>query len=326
MSEISTWELDAEISEAGERHNFWPDLIQNYQYERLLSETPEAREELYIQQAEDQRKALLKFEETKKCEAFVLRFGHGHGARMLFQSPWSRRFRACPDYVEAAGSVWVQAYTLWAHRRHWLRFFDRRKEEVRRLWMNEDDVSVLATIPKPFTLFRGYNKPLGKMGLSWTLEKRIADKISYGRGTNSWIITATANPEDVIAYTDQRLEREVIIDPKKVVVVNEEPAEESIRVAKSMPSSEVGAKSPESSFLSQLKLMEIVRLGNGAAQINGRIFKVGDQKQVSIDEHEMKIHCLEIREKSVLVIVEGVKETQELWLPDSKRRWKSYSG
>ena len=50
------------------------------------------------------------------------------------------------------------------------------------------------------------------------------------------------------------------------------------------------------------------------AQINNRNFAVGEESEVLAGTQKVKIRCLEIRDSSVLVSVEGVTEPRELFL------------
>ena len=50
------------------------------------------------------------------------------------------------------------------------------------------------------------------------------------------------------------------------------------------------------------------------AQINNRSFEQGEQAEVLAGGQKVKLRCLEIREKSVLVKVEGATEPKELFL------------
>ena len=50
------------------------------------------------------------------------------------------------------------------------------------------------------------------------------------------------------------------------------------------------------------------------AQINNRNFEVGEEAEVLAGNQKIKIRCLEIRESSVLVRIEGVEEPRELSL------------
>jgi hypothetical protein len=55
------------------------------------------------------------------------------------------------------------------------------------------------------------------------------------------------------------------------------------------------------------------------ALINNRTFAPGEQGEVSAREGKLLIRCVEIRERSVLVTVEGQPEVHELKLPDLSR-------
>jgi hypothetical protein len=285
-----------------------------------------------MNEAEFEQQRLRRFEETNLCNDLMPPDRHRH-LETLFDRRWAKRIEACPDYIEVAAQAWIITSTNWEYYPEWKRFFSRHREEVRRIWMSEEDLSVFRTFPKPFRLYRGYNKPLGKMGFSWSLERRIAAKISYGRVNDEWIITAMANPEDVIAYTDRRLEREVIIDPKNILeVLKEEPMKmEDLAEPQNMESKpktpQAGDNLIGSSLLNNLKCKQIVNLPNQrAALITGGVFKAGERKEVTIEGHEVEIHCLEIRDESVLIKIDGVEEPQELSLPSSQKRWKSYLG
>jgi len=58
-------------------------------------------------------------------------------------------------------------------------------------------------------------------------------------------------------------------------------------------------------------------LGSGArriALVNDRNFSVNESGKVRVGKTNCVVHCIEIRTKSVLIQVEGEKETQELFL------------
>ena len=52
------------------------------------------------------------------------------------------------------------------------------------------------------------------------------------------------------------------------------------------------------------------------AVINNRTFAAGDAGEVKIDGKPVKLRCLEIREKSMLLQIGGVAQPKELTLPD----------
>ena len=50
------------------------------------------------------------------------------------------------------------------------------------------------------------------------------------------------------------------------------------------------------------------------AQINNRILEVGEEAEVVVGGQKAKIRCVEIRDESVLIKIDGVNETKELFL------------
>jgi hypothetical protein len=94
--------------------------------------------------------------------------------------------------------------------------------------MTNREKRFLRRLPSPFKLYRGYNKPRGKMGLSWSVDKKAAARIPFNPQLpgeeNPWVITAVANPEHVLAYLTGRGEQEIVIHPKNILrIVQEEP-------------------------------------------------------------------------------------------------------
>jgi hypothetical protein len=94
--------------------------------------------------------------------------------------------------------------------------------------MSCDELKTLQKLLSRFKLYRGYNKGWGRLGLSWTLDGKVAASIplGFGRGAqpNPWVLTGWASSGDVIAFLNDRSEQEIIIDPRKVEILSDEPA------------------------------------------------------------------------------------------------------
>jgi hypothetical protein len=54
--------------------------------------------------------------------------------------------------------------------------------------------------------------------------------------------------------------------------------------------------------------------GKRLAMLNNRTIEVGEQAEFKINNQLVKIHCVEIREKSVVIGLEGTTETREIFL------------
>jgi hypothetical protein len=121
--------------------------------------------------------------------------------------------------------VWTEAETLWFYRRDWLGLFVRHSEAIRQKWMCERERTTLASLPVPVTIYRGYNKPHAKIGLSWSLRRDVARKVptcGWRGHENPWLVTAQIDPRTAIAYLDARDEQEVIVRPSDIQVISDE--------------------------------------------------------------------------------------------------------
>jgi hypothetical protein len=54
--------------------------------------------------------------------------------------------------------------------------------------------------------------------------------------------------------------------------------------------------------------------GKRLAMLNNRTLEVGEQAEFRINNQLVKIHCVEIREKSVVIGLEGTTDTKEIFL------------
>ena len=76
---------------------------------------------------------------------------------------------------------------------------------------------------------------------------------------------------------------------------------------------------PEPSWVSQIKLSGLSgEADQRLAIINGTTFSKGETASVKVAGKNVKLHCLEIREKSVMVEIENIDEPREIFLTDSR--------
>lgn len=83
--------------------------------------------------------------------------------------------------------------------------------------MNKDELAVLKGLPDIVTIYRGVRSEDYKYGFSWTLSKSKAEWFAtrFERDTPI-LLKTTVSREDILCYTDNRNEREIIIDPEKL--------------------------------------------------------------------------------------------------------------
>jgi hypothetical protein len=90
-------------------------------------------------------------------------------------------------------------------------------------------------------------------------------------------------------------------------------AEARKRVAEFVPHKPQKSDMPEPAWVQKIKLGGISGTpDHRLALINNKTFEKGDQSAVKIGKKLVIVHCLEIRESSVVVSIEGIEDTREL--------------
>jgi len=108
----------------------------------------------------------------------------------------------------------------------WLELL-KSKRRFRQLMMTRKDRKSFEKMPEILTIYRGYQhgKYHHKMGISWTLSKKKATWFAYRRSANGSpkVVVGTCKKTDVLCYTDDRKEQEVIIDPANITNIRKVP-------------------------------------------------------------------------------------------------------
>lgn len=112
--------------------------------------------------------------------------------------------------------------SLWTERRPYQYFTqDKIRMIFRTLRKPVTDSSInVNDLPEELTIYRGirgFQLDRKNLGFSWTLNRDEA--INFGTGTNQcdgFLLRATANRDDIIAYINGRYEGEIIILPENV--------------------------------------------------------------------------------------------------------------
>jgi len=93
-------------------------------------------------------------------------------------------------------------------------------------------------------------------------------------------------------------------------------AEAHRRVAAFVPHQSQTSDLPEPAWIQKIKLVSISgKPDHRFALINNQTFEMGDQAAVKIGDKRVTVHCLEIRESSVVISIEGVDGTRALKMP-----------
>lgn len=94
-----------------------------------------------------------------------------------------------------------------------LRWF---KEATKELLMRNEDFSVYSKLPEQLTIYRGIGSKSRKNGISWTLDKDKAIWFAKRFSSNGYVLQGIAEKKDVLAFFNDRNEKEIIISPQKI--------------------------------------------------------------------------------------------------------------
>lgn len=158
------------------------------------------------------------YEQKTKRSTILLEKGNYEGYVFMHERPW--RFQAFQkvfaklndqQYWELLNSLWTDSENIWQNKTGWKMFF-RARYGSRHLFMSKEDKKVFDKLPDEITIYRGYTKGRNKSGYSYTLDKAKAKWFStrFNR-IGGEVLTRVVKKKDVLAYTNARGEKEIVI-------------------------------------------------------------------------------------------------------------------
>ncbi len=134
-------------------------------------------------------------------------------------------FQLCKDYMSREDFAYYLKHS-WldeedpnqdptVDRREVLHYF---RQADKQYLMTPKDLTHYQSLPDTLTIYRGVSPHRAKLGLSWTADQDIAMwfKKRYESGCQGQLLTAVINKKHVLAYIDERNERELIVDVFKI--------------------------------------------------------------------------------------------------------------
>ncbi|MBE6152761.1 MAG: hypothetical protein E7166_00845 [Firmicutes bacterium] len=90
------------------------------------------------------------------------------------------------------------------------------KNADKNLIMTKSELLKLNTLPDEITIYRGVHKKNNSKALSWTDDYEQALWFAKRFDNNGYVLQATIKKDDIIAYFDERNEKEIIVDFNKI--------------------------------------------------------------------------------------------------------------
>jgi hypothetical protein len=122
-------------------------------------------------------------------------------------------------YWSLLGEMWIDTEAPGRLRGRWLTLLRSQRPHRERM-MDPTERRALRAMPAELHIFRGYDRPLAKRGISWTLSQEkatwFASRFKSCTNDRRQVVKGTCKKRDVIAYFQGRNEEEILIDPAHV--------------------------------------------------------------------------------------------------------------
>ena len=121
-----------------------------------------------------------------------------------------------PEYWSIAGWIWEDTENQWQYVSEWQDVLSSERDQ-KEYFMTSDEQQFLKSMPDEVEIYRGCFEGINDEGLSWTLDKSIAEMFSQHRhfkrkgDWESIILSQTVSKEDIFAIKLGRKESEVIL-------------------------------------------------------------------------------------------------------------------
>ena len=114
------------------------------------------------------------------------------------------------QYWQILSSLWVDSENIWQNKCAWRQVFKARIES-RHYFMSVKDKKVFNELPDTIDIHRGYTIGKNKSGFSYSLDYSKAEWFANRFNKSGAVHSRTVSKSDVLAYTNQRSENEIII-------------------------------------------------------------------------------------------------------------------
>jgi hypothetical protein len=118
------------------------------------------------------------------------------------------------DYWKLLSDVWIDTENQYAYLKEWKRLLTSKRSNCHYMMTEEED-NLLRSLADEVTIYRGCQKGINEKGLSWTLDKSIAEFFANRLGKKGIVLEKKISKSNIIAVFTGRGESEVICEVKQ---------------------------------------------------------------------------------------------------------------
>lgn len=109
-----------------------------------------------------------------------------------------------------ARDTWINQNSVFPNTGEWEQFFELDIPLRQQNFMNEKERNHLSQMPSEIKIYRGYDRAIGRSGLSWSLSKMIASQYA-NRFKSKIIAQAVVGRDSVMGYINARGHHEIVL-------------------------------------------------------------------------------------------------------------------
>ncbi len=119
-----------------------------------------------------------------------------------------------PDkaYWRLVSDLWLSTENIWQNLEDWKDLLTSLRSR-REVMMNEVEQEYFANLKYTLTIYRGCTEGLNEGGLSWTLDRSVAETYASQLGEKGFVLERKINKPEIVAFLNRRGESEVIKRP-----------------------------------------------------------------------------------------------------------------
>jgi hypothetical protein len=116
------------------------------------------------------------------------------------------------EYWELLSEIWLASDNVWQNMDDWKVLLTSRRSH-REAMMDVGEQAFLSNLKYTVTIYRGCKKDLNESGLSWTLDRSVAETHADHFGEGGIVLQRKINKPEIVAYLNSREESEIINRP-----------------------------------------------------------------------------------------------------------------
>lgn len=116
------------------------------------------------------------------------------------------------EYWKLLSAIWLATDNVWRNLHDWKDLLTSGRAH-REAMMDKEEQQFFSNLQQIVSIYRGCTKDLSEGGLSWTLDRSVAESYAKRLGEGGYVLERKRSKREIVAYLNGRDESEIIIRP-----------------------------------------------------------------------------------------------------------------